>query len=129
MGSAAAALADLLVVTDDNPRSEAPAEIRAAILRGARADVRRLRPGSAEVLEQGDRREAIRTAIGAAHSGDVVVIAGKGHEQGQEIGAVVHPFSDRAEVLAALQARQATDVSPRQLGPVGDRRAGEQEPR
>ncbi|MDQ2737856.1 MAG: UDP-N-acetylmuramoyl-L-alanyl-D-glutamate--2,6-diaminopimelate ligase [Actinomycetota bacterium] len=129
MGSAAAALADLLVVTDDNPRSEAPAGIRAAILRGARADVRRLRPGSAEVLDQGDRREAIRTAIGAADSGDVVVIAGKGHEQGQEIGGVVHPFSDRAEVLAALQARQAADVPPRQIGPGGDRRAGEQEPR
>lgn len=102
MGEIGARLADVLVVTDDNPRSEDPAVIRAAMLAGA-AEV----PDSdrAEVLEIGDRREAIRWAVGRAEIGDTVVVAGKGHETGQEIAGVVHPFDDRVEVLAALRDR------------------------
>ncbi len=102
MGAAAAQAADLVVVTDDNPRSEAAASIRAAVLAGARENTGRTRPGRAELREIGDRREAIRAAVAAARPGDVVVVAGKGHEHGQEIAGVVHPFSDRAEVLSAL---------------------------
>src|SRR6195952_4679968 len=107
MGAAAAAAADLLIVTDDNPRSESPAAIRAAILSGARnagSPGARARRGSASIREIGARHEAIRVAIGAARPGDAVVIAGKGHEQGQDVGGVVHAFSDRAEAEAALVA-------------------------
>lgn len=105
MGQVAAELADLLIVTDDNPRSESPAAIRAALLRGANAAHHRVRPGTADIREIGDRHEAIRTAIAAARPGDAVVIAGKGHEQGQDVGGVIHPFADRAEVSAALAGR------------------------
>ena len=108
MGVEAVIRADLLIVTDDNPRSEEPAAIRAQILAGA------LDPqgygatsvGRAEVLEIGDRGAAIRAAVRAAGPGDAVVIAGKGHELGQEIDGVKHPFSDRDELLAALTAIQ-----------------------
>jgi UDP-N-acetylmuramoyl-L-alanyl-D-glutamate--2,6-diaminopimelate ligase len=88
MGEIAASEADVLVVTDDNPRSEEPAAIRAAILSGTSG-------GSAEVLEIGDRRAAIAEAVRRAGAGDVVLIAGKGHETGQEVAGVVHPFDDR----------------------------------
>nr|WP_157347346.1 UDP-N-acetylmuramoyl-L-alanyl-D-glutamate--2,6-diaminopimelate ligase [Nocardioides sp. MAH-18] len=88
MAALAAELADVLVVTDDNPRTEDPAAIRAAMLAGAAG-------GRAEVLEIGDRRAAIRAALDRAAPGDVVLIAGKGHETGQEIDGVVHPFDDR----------------------------------
>ncbi len=94
MGEVAARLADLVVVTDDNPRSEEPARIRAEVLAGAER-------GTAEVLEVGDRREAIAVAVGQARTGDTVVVAGKGHERGQQVGDVVHPFDDR-EVLVEL---------------------------
>jgi UDP-N-acetylmuramoyl-L-alanyl-D-glutamate--2,6-diaminopimelate ligase len=100
MGAAAAAGSDVLVVTDDNPRSEDPATIRAAVLAGTLevpADRR------AEVHEVGDRREAIATAVALARPGDTVLVAGKGHETGQDVGGTVHPFDDRAvlrEVLA-----------------------------
>ncbi len=105
MGGVGAAMADLLIVTDDNPRSESPAAIRAAILGGARSRrIGRSRAGTADIKEIGDRHEAIRAAIGAARPGDAVIIAGKGHEQGQEIGGVVHAFSDRSEAEAALAA-------------------------
>ncbi|MBA8925655.1 UDP-N-acetylmuramoyl-L-alanyl-D-glutamate--2,6-diaminopimelate ligase [Kutzneria viridogrisea] len=99
MGEAAARRADLTVVTDDNPRSEDPAAIRAAMLDGARAvpDGQR-----GEVVEIGDRREAIRHAVAQARPGDVLVVAGKGHETGQEVAGVVHPFSDRDELTAAI---------------------------
>jgi len=102
MGEAAARRSDLLVVTDDNPRSETPAAIRAAMLEGVTGV-----PASerGEVVEVGDRRAAIATAVGRAEPGDVVVIAGKGHETGQEIDGVVHPFSDRDELRAAIWAR------------------------
>ena len=91
MGAAAAEVADLVVVTDDNPRTEDPAVIRAAVRAGAESAA----GDRAQVLEIGDRGVAIGTAIDWARSGDVVVIAGKGHETGQEINGVVHPFDDR----------------------------------
>ncbi|MGW0252569.1 UDP-N-acetylmuramoyl-L-alanyl-D-glutamate--2,6-diaminopimelate ligase [Nocardia goodfellowii] len=97
MGAAGARGADLLIVTDDNPRSEDPAAIRAAILAGAQqvsADER------GEVREIGDRATAIAAAVEWARPGDAVLIAGKGHEVGQEINGRKHPFDDR-EVLAA----------------------------
>ena len=91
MGEIAARLADVAIVTDDNPRSEDPASIRAAILAAA--------PGA---LEIGDRHLAIQQAVGLLGEGDVLVIAGKGHEQGQTIAGVVHPFDDVSEAAAAL---------------------------
>jgi UDP-N-acetylmuramoyl-L-alanyl-D-glutamate--2,6-diaminopimelate ligase len=101
MGDIAGRLADVLVVTDDNPRGEDPTAIRAAILAGTRR-------ATAEVLEVGDRREAIREALGRARAGDVVLVAGKGHETGQEIGGVVHPFDDREVVRDELDGLAAT---------------------
>jgi UDP-N-acetylmuramoyl-L-alanyl-D-glutamate--2,6-diaminopimelate ligase len=105
MGAAAAAGSDVLVVTDDNPRSEDPAEIRRAMLTGVRdvpADRR------AEVLEIGDRRAALATAVRAARAGDTLLVAGKGHETGQEVGSRVLPFDDRA-VLREVLAERAAD--------------------
>ncbi|HEX5118139.1 MAG TPA: UDP-N-acetylmuramoyl-L-alanyl-D-glutamate--2,6-diaminopimelate ligase [Pseudonocardiaceae bacterium] len=102
MGEAAARRSALLVVTDDNPRSEDPAAIRAAMLAGALAVPEDQR---GEVVEIGDRRGAIEHAVAAAHPGDVVVVAGKGHETGQEIAGVVHPFADRDELAAAIRRR------------------------
>jgi UDP-N-acetylmuramoyl-L-alanyl-D-glutamate--2,6-diaminopimelate ligase len=99
MGAAAAQGADVVVVTDDNPRSEPPAAIRAAVLAGAREAA----GAHVEVLEVADRREAIREgARREARPGDVLLVAGKGHEPGQEIAGVVHPFDDRDELAAAL---------------------------
>jgi UDP-N-acetylmuramoyl-L-alanyl-D-glutamate--2,6-diaminopimelate ligase len=103
MGAIGAQLADLLVVTDDNPRSEDPGAIRAAMLAGAR-DVPE--DERAEILEIGSRREAIRHAISLAREGDTVLVAGKGHETGQEAGGVVQPFDDRDEARAALEERR-----------------------
>jgi UDP-N-acetylmuramoyl-L-alanyl-D-glutamate--2,6-diaminopimelate ligase len=97
MGAIGARLADVLVVTDDNPRTEDPATIRAAVLSGTGT------AAGAEVLEIGDRRAAIRRAVAMARSGDTVVIAGKGHETGQEIDGDVLPFDDREELRAALE--------------------------
>jgi len=95
MGRIAADDADVLVVTDDNPRSEDPAAIRKAILDGTTG-------GRAEVLEIGDRRAAIAEAVRRAGPGDVVLVAGKGHETGQEIAGVLHPFDDREVARAVL---------------------------
>ena len=92
MGAVAAAKADRVIVTDDNPRSEDAAAIRAAIIAAAR--------GAAEI---GDRREAIRRAIADLRAGDVLLIAGKGHETGQIIGDRVVPFSDHEAVATALK--------------------------
>ncbi len=92
MGEIAGRLADLAVVTDDNPRSEDPAAIRKAV-----------RAGCPDAREIGDRREAIRWAVDQMGDGDVVVIAGKGHEQGQIVGAVTHPFDDATEAAEALR--------------------------
>ncbi|MGY1813199.1 UDP-N-acetylmuramoyl-L-alanyl-D-glutamate--2,6-diaminopimelate ligase [Blastococcus sp. SYSU D00820] len=102
MGAAAATGSDLLVVTDDNPRSEDPAAIRAAMLAGVPADRRD------RVVEIGDRRAAIAEAVARAGAGDTVLVAGKGHETGQEVAGTVTPFDDRAvlrEVLSGLVAR------------------------
>jgi len=96
MGEIAARAADHVIVTDDNPRSEDPATIRAAILAAA--------PGAIEI---GDRREAIRTAIANLERGDVLLIAGKGHESGQIIGNQTLPFSDHEAVAAALGSKAA----------------------
>ncbi len=108
MGAAAAEIADLVVVTDDNPRTEDPATIRAAVLAGAEAAAG---PGT-RVEEIGDRGAAIGSAIDWARTGDVVVIAGKGHETGQEIHGVVHPFDDRAHAAAEL-TRRLGQTAPR----------------
>jgi UDP-N-acetylmuramoyl-L-alanyl-D-glutamate--2,6-diaminopimelate ligase len=100
MGRVAAELADLVVVTDDNPRSEEPSAIRREILSGtaeAGTDI--------EVVEIGDRRAAIDHAVAWASAGDVVLIAGKGHETGQTRSGQTQPFDDRVELAAALEAR------------------------
>ncbi|MGB3523386.1 MAG: UDP-N-acetylmuramoyl-L-alanyl-D-glutamate--2,6-diaminopimelate ligase, partial [Mycobacterium sp.] len=99
MGRIAAEHADLVVVTDDNPRGEDPADIRRAVLAGAAA-------GSAQVVEIGDRRAAIEHAVAWAQPGDVVLIAGKGHETGQTTAGHTQPFDDRVELAQALEARE-----------------------
>ena len=111
MGAAAAAHADLVVVTDDNPRSEDPASIRAAVLGGAVAQDQQAglsrpsaEPSPERIREIGDRASAIREAVALAGAGDTVVVLGKGHESGQDIAGVVHPFDDRTELRAALGA-------------------------
>jgi UDP-N-acetylmuramoyl-L-alanyl-D-glutamate--2,6-diaminopimelate ligase len=93
MGQAAQENSDRVIVTDDNPRSESPAAIRRAILGGA-----------PEADEIGDRRAAIRTAVASLKEGDVLLIAGKGHETGQTVGDKVLPFSDHDEARAALKS-------------------------
>ena len=90
MGEAASKNADLVIVTDDNPRSEDAATIRKEALAGA--------PGAREI---GDRAQAIRTGIAGLKNGDILVIAGKGHETGQIVGNEVRPFSDRDEAVKA----------------------------
>lgn len=92
MGKAATANADVVIVTDDNPRTEDAAAIRKAALIGA--------PGATEIA---DRREAIRAAVRGLATGDVLVVAGKGHERGQIVGTEVRPFDDANEVQDALQ--------------------------
>ncbi|MCW2735388.1 MAG: UDP-N-acetylmuramoyl-L-alanyl-D-glutamate--2,6-diaminopimelate ligase [Nocardioides sp.] len=101
MGEIGGRLADVLIVTDDNPRSEDPAAIRAAVLAGTRG-------AHADVLEIGDRRLAIREAVLRAEPGDVVLIAGKGHESGQEVDGVVHPFDDRVVAAEEIAGRGVT---------------------
>lgn len=96
MGEIATRLADITIVTDDNPRSEVPEEIRAAILAAA--------PGAIEI---GDRRNAIHEAVSLLKAGDTLIVAGKGHEEGQTIGAETFPFSDHEEVRNALKERAA----------------------
>ena len=99
MGAVAARDADRLILTDDNPRSEDPAAIRAEMLAGVPAQLRD------RVVEIGDRAEAIEAAVAAAGPHDTVLIAGKGHETGQEATGVVHPFDDRDVVRRAIQER------------------------
>jgi UDP-N-acetylmuramoyl-L-alanyl-D-glutamate--2,6-diaminopimelate ligase len=98
MGAIAAEMADVAFVTDDNPRSEDPAAIRAQIL-----------AGGAGLREIGDRREAIRVAAALLEPGDILVVAGKGHEQGQTVGDVVLPFDDVQETRRALALEPAGD--------------------
>ena len=103
MGAAAAAGADLVVVTDDNPRSEAPQAIRAAVLAGARS-AEHPGPRPVDVVEVPDRAEAVLAAVRAAPTrGDTVLVAGKGHEQGQETGGRTTPFDDREVLRRALE--------------------------
>ena len=99
MGRIAADKADVVIVTDDNPRTEDAAAIRAEVLAGAL--------GAANVREIGDRTEAITTAVAMVGPGDVVVVAGKGHETGQIVGTAVLPFSDHDVLRSALAAREA----------------------
>lgn len=98
MGEAAALGADLVVITDDNPRSEDPAAIRAGLEAGVRA------VSGAQWVVIPDRRDAIASAVGRAGVGDTIVVAGKGHEQGQEIAGGVHPFDDRVVLREAIEA-------------------------
>jgi len=91
MGAIVAKYADIPYVTDDNPRTEDPAVIRAAVMAAC--------PGGIEI---GDRALAIRTAVDALEEGDILLVAGKGHEPGQTIGAKVLPFSDHDAVKAAV---------------------------
>ncbi|HZZ46842.1 MAG TPA: UDP-N-acetylmuramoyl-L-alanyl-D-glutamate--2,6-diaminopimelate ligase [Pseudonocardia sp.] len=104
MGAEAARRAELLIITDDNPRSEDPAAIRAAMRAGALTA-----PPLGEVLEIGDRAEAIEAAVARATERDVLVIAGKGHETGQEIRGTRRPFSDVDALRSALVARWGDD--------------------
>ena len=92
MGEIACRLADVVIVTDDNPRSEVPEVIRSEIMAAAK--------GATEI---GDRAEAIRHAIGLLASGDTLIVAGKGHEEGQTVGTVTLPFSDHQEIRKALE--------------------------
>ncbi len=99
MGKAAAAHGDVVIVTDDNPRSEDPATIRAAVLEGA--------PGAVEL---GDRAEAILRGAGMLQPGDALLVMGKGHETGQTVGDMVLPFDDVEQAslsVAALEGREA----------------------
>jgi UDP-N-acetylmuramoyl-L-alanyl-D-glutamate--2,6-diaminopimelate ligase len=92
MGEIASRLSDLVIVTDDNPRSEVPETIRAEIMAAA--------PGATEI---GDRAKAIHHAVSLLKAGDTLIVAGKGHEEGQTVGTVVLPFSDHAELRKALE--------------------------
>jgi UDP-N-acetylmuramoyl-L-alanyl-D-glutamate--2,6-diaminopimelate ligase len=96
MGEVATRLADVVIVTDDNPRSEDPATIRSEIMAAA--------PHAREI---GDRAQAIRFAVSQLRAGDTLIVAGKGHEEGQTIGTTVLPFSDHAEVRRALEECKA----------------------
>ncbi len=103
MGAAAARLADTAVLTSDNPRGEDPLAILATMLAGA-ADVPSHERGDVAVFE--DRAAAIRAAVARAQPGDTVLVAGKGHEQGQDIAGVVRPFDDRQVLREAIQQTQ-----------------------
>ena len=99
MGAIAHKLADHVIVTDDNPRSEDPATIRQAVLAGC--------PGAEEIA---DRATAIRKGVAMLGEGDCLLIAGKGHETGQTVGETVHPFDDREEGRKALAKREDARV-------------------
>jgi UDP-N-acetylmuramoyl-L-alanyl-D-glutamate--2,6-diaminopimelate ligase len=101
MGYAAARRADVLVVTSDNSRTEDPRAIAAEIVAGARA-------AGADPIVELDRRRAIDLAVQSADDRDVIVVAGKGHEDYQVIGTVKHPFDDRTEARRALSLRRRT---------------------
>jgi len=108
MGEIAARLADVLVVTDENPRSEDPAAIRASILQGVRA----VRPDLRDVLELSPRSEALRLGMELATEGDTVIVTGKGHEPTQEIAGVFHRYNDRDAYLTALAQSWAVHTRP-----------------
>ncbi|MFP7364458.1 UDP-N-acetylmuramoyl-L-alanyl-D-glutamate--2,6-diaminopimelate ligase [Corynebacterium callunae] len=104
MGQLSVERANLVIITDDNPRSEDPAIIRAAVLAGAQAAAATA-THEVEVREIGDRAAAIRALIEWAQPGDGIVVAGKGHEVGQLVAGVTHHFDDREQVRAALQEK------------------------
>jgi UDP-N-acetylmuramoyl-L-alanyl-D-glutamate--2,6-diaminopimelate ligase len=106
MGQAVARLADVAVLTNDNPRSEDPAVILAAMEAGARSVT-----GGARLMVIPDRAAAIAAAVREARAGDVVVVAGKGHETGQEQNGRSTPFDDRQALRAALQSRDGTPAA------------------
>jgi UDP-N-acetylmuramoyl-L-alanyl-D-glutamate--2,6-diaminopimelate ligase len=124
MGEVAARYADVLIVTDDNPRNEDPAVIREAMLAGALEVAEDVR---AEISSEADRRAAITRAIGMARVGDTVLIGGKGHETGQEIDGVMLPFDDVTVVRQALESLKQQDFpqSPRDISSVGSRDSGQ----
>jgi UDP-N-acetylmuramoyl-L-alanyl-D-glutamate--2,6-diaminopimelate ligase len=108
MGAAAASLADVAILTSDNPRSEDPLAILDAMLDG----VLSVPAGDrARIVVEPDRAAAISYAVSLARSGDVVVVAGKGHETGQYIAGTVLPFDDREVTAAAIARRAAAPVS------------------
>ncbi len=114
MGAAAARLADVAILTNDNPRSEDPLVILAEMLAGAIEVPQRER---AQVVVQPDRAAAIGMAMAGAGKGDVVLIAGKGHEQGQYVAGAVVPFDDREVASAALLRRRAGEDATITGGP------------
>jgi UDP-N-acetylmuramoyl-L-alanyl-D-glutamate--2,6-diaminopimelate ligase len=120
MGAAAARGADALIVTNDNPRTEDPSAIAEAIVRGVRAagasavDVGALARGERGYIVELDRAHAIALAVSAAARGDVVLVAGKGHEDYQIIGTEKRHLDDREEARRALGARRAERPS---IGP------------
>jgi UDP-N-acetylmuramoyl-L-alanyl-D-glutamate--2,6-diaminopimelate ligase len=114
MGAIAARLADVLVVTDENPRSEDPGSIRAAILDG----VREVRPDLADVHEVEPRAQAVRHGVALAGEGDTVIVTGKGHEPTQEIAGVFHRYNDR-DVFLAAEAEGLADALPGTIGTSG----------
>jgi UDP-N-acetylmuramoyl-L-alanyl-D-glutamate--2,6-diaminopimelate ligase len=93
MGEVAGALADVVIITSDNPRSEKPLAIIEEVAKGV--------PGAAPIVDV-DRGEAVRSALAMARAGDVVLIAGKGHETGQDFGQYVEPFDDVEVARVAL---------------------------
>jgi UDP-N-acetylmuramoyl-L-alanyl-D-glutamate--2,6-diaminopimelate ligase len=108
MGAAAASLADVAILTSDNPRSEDPLAILAAMLDGVLSVPQ---PERARVIVEPDRAAAIAQAVGLAAPGDVIVVAGKGHETGQYVAGTVLPFDDRQVTASALE-RVAKDQAP-----------------
>ncbi|MBV9207232.1 MAG: UDP-N-acetylmuramoyl-L-alanyl-D-glutamate--2,6-diaminopimelate ligase [Actinobacteria bacterium] len=109
MGAAAASLADVAILTSDNPRSEDPLVILAAMLDGAVTVPREAR---ARVIVEPDRAAAIARAVALAAPGDVIVVAGKGHETGQYVAGAVLPFDDRQVTAEALERRAKGEVGP-----------------
>ena len=103
MGSVAAALADQIIVTSDNPRSESPEAIIAEVLQGMNDAVYQVQP---------DRAQAIKLAILSAQPGDIVLLAGKGHETYQEVAGVKQPFDDVEQAGLALQQYRMTQGVP-----------------
>nr|VDG63257.1 UDP-N-acetylmuramoylalanyl-D-glutamate--L-lysine ligase [Streptococcus thermophilus] len=107
MGAEAAARADLVIITDDNPRTEDPAAIRAAVKQGAESVADR---PSTDIREVASRAQAIDDLVAWAEPGDAIIVVGKGHEVGQIIGETTHHFDDREEVASALARREGKEV-------------------
>ncbi|MEI7647310.1 MAG: cyanophycin synthetase, partial [Actinomycetes bacterium] len=101
MGAAAARWADVVVITDDNPRSEDPVDIRTAVMTGAASA-----NASASLVNVADRQAAIQQAVDLAGPDGLVIVLGKGHETGQEVAGVVTPFDDRIALRRALGGAQ-----------------------